>query len=981
VEENDSFDAFLSYSWAADSKVAPTIQSVLQQFLCPWYKPRARRIFRDLAYLPVSSSLSESLKLRLDASKHLIVLAIPEAAKSEGMAFEADYWFSKSRSGEVLIVVTAGEYQSWDEIRDNALPLPLQRRLSAPPIFIDISKRRADMLKTPVPSALRGQLTEDLHQLILKFYEGQKKDWGILRGEERSQRRRAQALAWFAISVLAVAMSTAIWQGKVAHQQRDQALHQAELAFARQLAAQSELLRTQSPAALPTAVRLATESMIRDASAETDEVLWRGLAVLPTLETEVQHGEGVGKVRYSPNGCCVLTASQDGSARMIEAATGHELGRVVHSAQIWDVAIDPFSKFVATGSADGTARISRWGSGKTLFVLRHGKGVRRVLLSPDGGLLGTGSEDGTGRLWTVQMGKEVARIKHAGTVWDVAFSPNGRYFATGGWDNRVGVWDCERARQIAQLKTSGKVWNVSFSVDGLLLAAADDKGVVSVWRTQDFKLLTNLYHGDEVLAAGFSPDGHALVTASFDRTIRVWALPDLHEVRRIEGQESITSIAFSRDGKWVATSGRTAQVWELATGNLAAIMALDDTSYGVAFSPDSKHLATGSDNKYLRIWKPSTGHRALVRTADREGVRSVPVVTGGWVMAEGSSGACIVLGGPEGTATVFRAADGAILKQLKHGSLLSSVATTTNCETVATGGQDGRIRIWSEGAPKPLHDSIHGGPVLSLQFSRDGKLLISASEDATARIWDVGTGEEKHVLRHATSVHAAFFLNPTAGTALTISPDGPTLWNVSSGKQVTAWSEIRNLTSVSISPDGQLFAVGDHDGNVRIWDSHQGGLHSQFQTGKELWSLSLRSDDRIAATAPLREPEAVLWDVKTGKPMIRLPHPANVSAVAFDPSGAYIATGAVDGSVRIWDVSRQRAIVEYEGENRRSVMGLRFTSDGSRLIIGFDDGFSEIIPWRPQESLETACSRLSANVFPQEFLNYVKGQFATRACE
>src|SRR5271170_1631827 len=57
VEESDSFDAFLSYSWAADSKVAPIIQSVLQQFLCPWYKPRARRIFRDLSYLPVSSNL------------------------------------------------------------------------------------------------------------------------------------------------------------------------------------------------------------------------------------------------------------------------------------------------------------------------------------------------------------------------------------------------------------------------------------------------------------------------------------------------------------------------------------------------------------------------------------------------------------------------------------------------------------------------------------------------------------------------------------------------------------------------------------------------------------------------------------------------------------------------------------------------------------------------------------------------------------
>lgn len=62
-------------------------------------------------------------------------------------------------------------------------------------------------------------------------------------------------------------------------------------------------------------------------------------------------------------------------------------------------------------------------------------------------------------------------------------------------------------------------------------------------------------------------------------------------------------------------------------------------------------------------------------------------------------------------------------------------------------------------------------------------------------------------------------------------------------------------------------------------------------------------------------------------------------------------------------------------------MGLRFTSDGSRLIIGFDDGFSEMILWRPQDSLETACSKLNAKVFTQEFLNYVKGQFAAQACK
>src|ERR1700735_4829266 len=75
----NSFDAFLSYSWTSDAAVAPMIQSVLQRFLCPWYKLRARNIFRDLSFLPASSDLPTSLKEKLDRSKHLIVLASPDA--------------------------------------------------------------------------------------------------------------------------------------------------------------------------------------------------------------------------------------------------------------------------------------------------------------------------------------------------------------------------------------------------------------------------------------------------------------------------------------------------------------------------------------------------------------------------------------------------------------------------------------------------------------------------------------------------------------------------------------------------------------------------------------------------------------------------------------------------------------------------------------------------------------------------------------
>jgi hypothetical protein len=85
VDSAARYDAFLSYTWASDRNVAPVIQSVLQRFVCPWYKVRAKNIFRDLSSLPASSNLEKELFDRLDRSAHLVVLASPETAQSRGM--------------------------------------------------------------------------------------------------------------------------------------------------------------------------------------------------------------------------------------------------------------------------------------------------------------------------------------------------------------------------------------------------------------------------------------------------------------------------------------------------------------------------------------------------------------------------------------------------------------------------------------------------------------------------------------------------------------------------------------------------------------------------------------------------------------------------------------------------------------------------------------------------------------------------------
>jgi len=122
VDSAQSYDAFLSYSWKSDSKVAAVIQSLIQRFLCPWYKLRVKTLLRDLSCLPAGSSLEKDFFDRVDRSTHLIVLASPEAAASHEVEIEARHWFSRPRNRQVLIIVSSGDCKTWEETLERLVP-------------------------------------------------------------------------------------------------------------------------------------------------------------------------------------------------------------------------------------------------------------------------------------------------------------------------------------------------------------------------------------------------------------------------------------------------------------------------------------------------------------------------------------------------------------------------------------------------------------------------------------------------------------------------------------------------------------------------------------------------------------------------------------------------------------------------------------------------------------------------------------------
>ena len=138
------YKAFISYSHAADGKLAPAIQSALHRFARPWFRRRALRIFRDGTNLSIAPGLWPTIEKALGASEYFILLASPEAAVSKWVDREVAHWLTISTAEKLLIVLTDGDL-TWDSSagdfnweRTSALPRNLTEVFTDEPLFLDL---------------------------------------------------------------------------------------------------------------------------------------------------------------------------------------------------------------------------------------------------------------------------------------------------------------------------------------------------------------------------------------------------------------------------------------------------------------------------------------------------------------------------------------------------------------------------------------------------------------------------------------------------------------------------------------------------------------------------------------------------------------------------------------------------------------------------------------------------------------------------
>ncbi|MDB6040792.1 MAG: repeat-containing protein, partial [Verrucomicrobiales bacterium] len=426
-----------------------------------------------------------------------------------------------------------------------------------------------------------------------------------------------------------------------------------------------------------------------------------------------------------------------------------------------------------------------------------------------------------------------------------------------------------------------------------------------IWETLTGQLVTQFTGKDlRIGRLDWSPNGERIVTADHEGShARIWDIPNGRELFSTwEVDESTWAVAFSPDsGQFaVSTGGGMLKIRSALDGHEASSLNTGQPAFAVAFSPDGRRLAyTTSGNRTMvrALANPFGSSIRLSHSLNTNGIGPGSLGSKSAVcVAFSPDSKEIVTGGRDKLAKVWEASTGRELSILKgHIGAVTSVAFSADGSRIVTRGDDGTARVWERATGQELLQ-FKVGEFAGFSFSKDGARIVGV-QDSDAVIWDASNGVE--LLRVDADVRTAIL--STDGKHLLAGTGRNTvdLWDVGTAKKLrTLTSHTATVWAIAFSPDGKTIVSGGLDRTPVVWDAVTGRMLRRLEGHSgPIWSVAFSGDGKRIVTGSADQTTR-LWDAETGLELLVLPGQTDVRA-AISPNGRYIAS--LDGdSVRVW---------------------------------------------------------------------------------
>eukprot|EP00741_Cyanophora_paradoxa_P002502 tig00000076_g2426.t1 len=501
---------------------------------------------------------------------------------------------------------------------------------------------------------------------------------------------------------------------------------------------------------------------------------------------------------------------------------------------------------------------------------------------------------------------------------------------------------------VCKLSGSALALRIAFSSDGRYIVSGCGEGTICIfdaetsreaWRFKASKL--------NVVSVALSADGKKLAWGGADRIVGLctWGVMDesLLGTLKLEGHtDHIFSTTFSLDSTTLASGSqdKTVRLWNVADGALLRVLeGFTDSVCSVAFSPDGTILASCVQDQTLQ----------LRSVADGVELRVLQVPGGATSAAFSPDGKALAAGCGRGDDTVrmWSIIDGSLLRVFKgHTASVCSISFSPGGNMLASGSSDRTARLWSVADGEPLR--VFGGhksDVLSVAFSPKGKALASC-DMRTVRLWSThlegGNLRTRRVSDgHSNGVNSVAFLPDGRTMASCARNDKVHLWSMTDGTTVQVLGDpAYRVSTMALSPDGKTMATaawGEERAIVRLWSTAEGTVTHVLKGHRwTVLSLAFSPDGKTLASSST-DTTLKLWSVADGTLRLDLKaHVHKVPSLSFSSDGQTLASGSLDGTARLWSVADGALLRVFEG-HASGITSVALSPDGKTLASGSED--------------------------------------------
>lgn len=336
--------------------------------------------------------------------------------------------------------------------------------------------------------------------------------------------------------------------------------------------------------------------------------------------------------------------------------------------------------------------------------------VTVIAWSPDGARFATSSgapfdtQDHAIRLWSAEGTPLATLTGHTAAVTSLAWSPDGGVLASGSLDRTVRFWRDPGTRQSAPVgaEPSGQVFSLAWSPDGTVLA------VGTIGTPTGLAGLVRLYR----------PDGQPLATLHTQLAGNTLLMTG----------GKFLNLAWSPDGRMLAAGAVDYAVWRADGTLVASIYPGGTPSWGMAWAPDSQHLAIGDENGTVALYSATGETIATWRdNGPVEGLGSLAFAPAGRTLAVGS----------RGSVHLLHVADPQADPLVLHTGTDANVAWSPDGGRLAAGDRGDVVRLWRTDGTQEAALGGCGSPLLDLAWSPDGKALVAGTAGNSVCVWQV----------------------------------------------------------------------------------------------------------------------------------------------------------------------------------------------------------------------------------------------------